>query len=254
LALVPAAILASLDAVAKQSQEGDPSSKKGKKQKQQQQQQQQQSKKRKQTAVDTPAAADGNEDVGALKARLQQLEAENRALKKQRKQIGTAVAADSNEDDDDAAAAAATAAAAAAAAGTGIAGDAAKQQRKQARKQQRLEKLRQKRELQKQHKREQRQQQHEEDAEPVPDLDMTAWERFDLNPELVKALARRGFSAPTPIQDAVLEPAIRDRRDVIGAAQTGSGKTLAFGLPILQVSCDWQQYSHRYRCRYRYSV
>ena len=81
----------------------------------------------------------------------------------------------------------------------------------------------------------QQQQQQEEADAAMPDIDMSAWERFDLHPDLVKALARQGFSAPTPIQDAVLEPAIRDRRDVIGAAQTGSGKTLAFGLPILQV-------------------
>jgi ATP-dependent RNA helicase DDX24/MAK5 len=64
---------------------------------------------------------------------------------------------------------------------------------------------------------------------------MSAWQRFGLHPQLLAALRRCGFATPTPIQDAVLEPAIRDRRDVIGAAQTGSGKTLAFGLPILQV-------------------
>jgi len=55
---------------------------------------------------------------------------------------------------------------------------------------------------------------------------------------LEAALAAQGFVTPTPIQEAVLLPAIRDRRDVIGAAQTGSGKTLAFGLPILQVSVE----------------
>jgi hypothetical protein len=42
------------------------------------------------------------------------------------------------------------------------------------------------------------------------------------------------FSQPTPIQAAVLPVALRDQRDIIGAAQTGSGKTLAFGLPIMQ--------------------
>jgi ATP-dependent RNA helicase DDX24/MAK5 len=64
---------------------------------------------------------------------------------------------------------------------------------------------------------------------------MSAWSQFSLHPKLEAALAAQGFANPTPIQDAVLLPAIRDRRDVIGAAQTGSGKTLAFGLPILQV-------------------
>jgi DEAD/DEAH box helicase len=64
--------------------------------------------------------------------------------------------------------------------------------------------------------------------------DMSAWDRFSLHPALLTALAARGFSTPTPIQEAVLLPASRDRRDIIGAAATGSGKTLAFGLPILQ--------------------
>jgi len=49
----------------------------------------------------------------------------------------------------------------------------------------------------------------------------------------LNALSRLGFSAPTHIQAECLPAAIRDRRDIIGAAQTGSGKTLAFGLPIL---------------------
>jgi ATP-dependent RNA helicase DDX24/MAK5 len=41
------------------------------------------------------------------------------------------------------------------------------------------------------------------------------------------------FTDPTPIQNDCLNPAIKGRCDVIGAAETGSGKTLAFGLPIL---------------------
>ncbi len=36
-------------------------------------------------------------------------------------------------------------------------------------------------------------------------------------------------------------PALRDHRDVLGAAETGSGKTLAFGLPILQKILDMQE-------------
>lgn len=205
-----------------------PQTKKGKKQ-----QQQQQGKKRKHTASTADAAAAaGADDVGALEARLKQLEAENRALKKQRKPTPAAAAAAEGDDGN-------TGKAAASGFEPAAAADAAKQQRKQAKKQQRLEKLRQKRDLLKQQRREQQQEeaaQRQQEQDQVPDIDMSAWERFDLHPDLVKALARQGFSAPTPIQDAVLEPAIRDRRDVIGAAQTGSGKTLAFGLPILQVS------------------
>ena len=46
------------------------------------------------------------------------------------------------------------------------------------------------------------------------------------------ALARRGVSAPFPIQARTLPDALAGR-DILGRAQTGSGKTLAFGLPML---------------------
>ena len=63
--------------------------------------------------------------------------------------------------------------------------------------------------------------------------DVSGWLEFDLHPKLLRALQDVGFTDPTPIQREVLNPAIKGRCDVIGAAETGSGKTLAFGLPIL---------------------
>ncbi|VDM60531.1 unnamed protein product [Angiostrongylus costaricensis] len=41
-----------------------------------------------------------------------------------------------------------------------------------------------------------------------------------------------GFESPTEIQRLVLPMALRDRCDVLGAAETGSGKTLAYGIPL----------------------
>lgn len=73
------------------------------------------------------------------------------------------------------------------------------------------------------------------EEEPAPLVDVSAWEDFHLSPKILGAVARVGFSAPTHVQAECLPAAIRDGRDVIGAAQTGSGKTLAFGLPILQL-------------------
>ena len=63
--------------------------------------------------------------------------------------------------------------------------------------------------------------------------DVSNWLEFDLHPKLLRALQDMGFTDPTPIQREALNPAIKGRCDVIGAAETGSGKTLAFGLPIL---------------------
>jgi len=56
---------------------------------------------------------------------------------------------------------------------------------------------------------------------------------LNLHPQLVQAVSELGFTAPTPIQTAVI-PLMLAGHDVIGQAQTGTGKTAAFGLPILQ--------------------
>ena len=53
-------------------------------------------------------------------------------------------------------------------------------------------------------------------------VDVSAWDPFNLDAEVRGALARLGFSQPTPIQQECLPAAIRDRRDIIGAAQTVS--------------------------------
>jgi ATP-dependent RNA helicase DeaD len=52
-----------------------------------------------------------------------------------------------------------------------------------------------------------------------------------LPPILGDALSERGYTAPTPVQAAVLE-AEAHGRDLIVSAQTGSGKTVAFGLAM----------------------
>lgn len=55
---------------------------------------------------------------------------------------------------------------------------------------------------------------------------------FGLHPQLVQAVAERGYEAPTPIQEGVI-PLMLAGQDVLGQAQTGTGKTAAFSLPIL---------------------
>lgn len=53
-----------------------------------------------------------------------------------------------------------------------------------------------------------------------PSVDVSAWKELGLGPGVLDAIGQLGFGEPTPIQRKCLLPAIRDRRDVIGAAQT----------------------------------
>ncbi|HEX9908305.1 MAG TPA: DEAD/DEAH box helicase [Thermoplasmata archaeon] len=51
---------------------------------------------------------------------------------------------------------------------------------------------------------------------------------------LLDAVAKQGYTAPTPIQEQAI-PHILQGKDLIGIAQTGTGKTAAFVLPLLQL-------------------
>ncbi|HEY2682524.1 MAG TPA: DEAD/DEAH box helicase [Steroidobacteraceae bacterium] len=54
-----------------------------------------------------------------------------------------------------------------------------------------------------------------------------------LKPELLRAVADKGYDTPSPIQREAI-PAVLEGRDVLAGAQTGTGKTAGFVLPILQ--------------------
>jgi ATP-dependent RNA helicase RhlE len=62
---------------------------------------------------------------------------------------------------------------------------------------------------------------------------LTSFADLGLAPELLRAVAGRGYDAPTPIQTRAI-PAILAGRDVLAGAQTGTGKTAGFVLPLLQ--------------------
>ncbi|MCX8027726.1 MAG: DEAD/DEAH box helicase [Thermodesulfovibrionales bacterium] len=62
---------------------------------------------------------------------------------------------------------------------------------------------------------------------------MMRFEDFNLDTEILKAIADMGFEEPTAIQELVI-PKIMQGKDIIGQALTGTGKTAAFGIPILQ--------------------
>ena len=62
-----------------------------------------------------------------------------------------------------------------------------------------------------------------------PDLDFA---QLPLSPELREAIEELGYDSPTPVQQAVFEPATSGI-DLVVQARTGTGKTAAFGMPIV---------------------
>lgn len=62
---------------------------------------------------------------------------------------------------------------------------------------------------------------------------LTAFLRPGLNLSLLKAITRKGFSVPTPIQRKTI-PLVLEGLDVVGMARTGSGKTAAFVIPMVE--------------------
>jgi ATP-dependent RNA helicase RhlE len=63
------------------------------------------------------------------------------------------------------------------------------------------------------------------------------FEQFNLDSRLMQGIKAAGYETATPIQEAAIPAALRDR-DIIGTAQTGTGKTAAFVLPILNKLLD----------------
>lgn len=59
------------------------------------------------------------------------------------------------------------------------------------------------------------------------------FQAIGLNANLLKAITRKGFTVPTPIQRKTI-PLVLEGRDVVGMARTGSGKTAAFVLPMVE--------------------
>lgn len=63
---------------------------------------------------------------------------------------------------------------------------------------------------------------------------LPAFAALGLSEETLKALSKKGFEEPTPIQAKVIPILLEGAADVIGQAQTGTGKTGAFGLPLIE--------------------
>ena len=65
-----------------------------------------------------------------------------------------------------------------------------------------------------------------------------------LSDALLKAISKKGYTTPSPIQQKAIPP-ILEGRDVLASAQTGTGKTAGFTLPILQLLSQGKHLSHR---------
>ncbi len=67
----------------------------------------------------------------------------------------------------------------------------------------------------------------------LSDTHLTGFENLDLSDEVMKAVAKMGFTQATPVQQKTI-PIMMDGHDVIAIAPTGTGKTCAFGIPMLE--------------------
>jgi len=56
---------------------------------------------------------------------------------------------------------------------------------------------------------------------------------LNLSAPILKAVAEKGYTEPSPIQAQAI-PAVISGRDIMAAAQTGTGKTAGFTLPLLE--------------------
>ncbi|CAN5510199.1 DEAD/DEAH box helicase [soil metagenome] len=68
-------------------------------------------------------------------------------------------------------------------------------------------------------------------APPVSGL---SFPDLGLHPDLLRAVAKQGYTDPTPVQLEAI-PLVLAGRDLMAGAQTGTGKTAAFVLPMLQL-------------------
>jgi ATP-dependent RNA helicase RhlE len=66
-----------------------------------------------------------------------------------------------------------------------------------------------------------------------PLLKFMTFKELRIIKPILRALAEKGYTTPTPIQEQAI-PILLKGKDLLGSAQTGTGKTAAFSVPILQ--------------------
>lgn len=68
----------------------------------------------------------------------------------------------------------------------------------------------------------------------VSESDVVTFEDLGLDEYTLKAVEKKGFVTPSPIQILAIPRLINGDSNMIARARTGTGKTAAFGLPIIQ--------------------
>jgi ATP-dependent RNA helicase RhlE len=72
------------------------------------------------------------------------------------------------------------------------------------------------------------------------------FESLGLAPNILKAIAKKGYTKASPIQEKAI-PQILKGRDVLASAQTGTGKTAGFTLPMLHILDERMQNGSRHK-------
>ena len=63
---------------------------------------------------------------------------------------------------------------------------------------------------------------------------MNSFKELNLSEELLKAIEKKGFEKPTPIQELTIPRLLSEDINIVARARTGTGKTAAFALPLIQ--------------------
>lgn len=71
-----------------------------------------------------------------------------------------------------------------------------------------------------------------------------SFQSLGLSEALLKAISKKGYNTPSPIQSKAIPP-ILEGRDVLASAQTGTGKTAGFVLPMLQILAQKESLRNR---------
>ena len=71
-----------------------------------------------------------------------------------------------------------------------------------------------------------------------------SFQSLGLSEALLKAISKKGYTTPSPIQYKAI-PSVLEGKDVLASAQTGTGKTAGFTLPLLHILSENPKQKYR---------